>query len=96
MLKYAFSFVISDSSVQENTTGKEDESLDSPTQDEFVSDTFNPDNLTEEDVRREMEQLGVNEDKKQGKNMCCISEEILLSFLLILSALTKRSKTMND
>ncbi|XP_076445130.1 synapse-associated protein 1-like isoform X2 [Babylonia areolata] len=57
-----------DSSVQEaGAGGKEDEvAPDSPSgQDEFVSDIYNQQELTEEDVRREMEQLGVKDEKKE-------------------------------
>ncbi|KAK7107559.1 hypothetical protein V1264_015460 [Littorina saxatilis] len=55
-----------DSSVQEAGSKEESEVPDSPTQDEFVSDTFSQQQLTEEEVRREMEQLGVKDDQKQG------------------------------
>ncbi|XP_070189867.1 synapse-associated protein 1-like isoform X2 [Littorina saxatilis] len=54
-----------DSSVQEAGSKEESEVPDSPTQDEFVSDTFSQQQLTEEEVRREMEQLGVKDDQKQ-------------------------------
>ena len=56
-----------DSSVQE-ASSKDDDAPDSPTQDEFVSDTFNQQPLSEEDVRREMEQLGVKDDKEGGED----------------------------
>lgn len=48
--------------------GKEEEVHESPANDEFVSDTFNGQHLCEEDVRREMEQLGVKDDKKEGES----------------------------
>nr|KAG5708928.1 hypothetical protein BaRGS_009337 [Batillaria attramentaria] len=64
---------MADSSVQE--TGKEEEPPDSPTQDEFVSDTFNSQQLTEEDVRRDLEQLGVKDDKKEGEADEALDEE---------------------
>ena len=57
-----------DSSVQE-TSSKDEDVPDSPTQDEFVSDTFNQQPLSEEDVRREMEQLGVKDDVKEGEEL---------------------------
>ncbi|XP_025098902.1 synapse-associated protein 1-like isoform X2 [Pomacea canaliculata] len=47
--------------------GKEEEVHESPANDEFVSDTFNGQHLCEEDVRREMEQLGVKDDKKEDE-----------------------------
>ena len=56
-----------DCSVQEAVAGKDEDVPDSPTQDEFVSDTFNQQQLSEEEVRREMEQLGVKDDKKEGQ-----------------------------
>ena len=56
-----------DSSVQE-ASSKDDDAPDSPTQDEFVSDTFNQQPLSEEDVRRELEQLGVKDDKVGGED----------------------------
>ncbi|XP_067674341.1 synapse-associated protein 1-like isoform X5 [Haliotis asinina] len=37
-----------------------------PADNEFVSDAFNADELSEEDIRKEMEQLGVGEDKKEA------------------------------
>ena len=57
-----------DSSAQE-ASSKDDDVPDSPTQDEFVSDTFNQQPLSEADVRREMEQLGVKDDKKEGEEV---------------------------
>ncbi|KAL8582516.1 hypothetical protein ACOMHN_065495 [Nucella lapillus] len=58
-----------DSSAQEaaGATGKDDEIPDSPTNDEFVSDIYNQQELTEEDVRKEMEQLGVKDGTKEAE-----------------------------
>lgn len=50
--------------------GKEEEGPPgSPTNDEFVSDSFSGQHLNVDDVRREMEQLGVKDDKKEGNGL---------------------------
>ncbi|XP_025098903.1 synapse-associated protein 1-like isoform X3 [Pomacea canaliculata] len=58
---------LNESPVPGAEAGKEEEVHESPANDEFVSDTFNGQHLCEEDVRREMEQLGVKDDKKEGE-----------------------------
>lgn len=58
----------SDSSEQKESSATEkgdEDSPDSAIQDEFVSDTFNPEQLRKEDVQYEMEQLRVKDDKKE-------------------------------
>ena len=41
----------------------------SPPDNEFISDAFNEDNINEEDLRAEMQQFGLTEEKKgNGKN----------------------------
>lgn len=59
-----------DSSVQEAAGAtKDDEIPDSPANDEFVSDIYNQQELSEEDVRKEMEQLGVKDGNKEAAEM---------------------------
>ena len=46
----------------------EDDILSSPAENEFVSDTFQADTLNDEDLKKEMQQLRVEDDKKEAGN----------------------------
>lgn len=55
----------------------------SPPDNEFISDAFNEDNINEEDLRAEMQQFGLTEEKKgNGKTdgtVVCVSQLTELS-----------------
>ena len=65
-----YDFAGIDKTPKKDTANKKDEEKElvlpssSPPDNEFISDAFNEDNINEEDLRAEMQQFGLTEDKK--------------------------------
>ena len=67
---YVFSSLIEQTPPQniKQKSKLEDDILSSPAENEFVSDTFQADTLNDEDLKKEMQQLRVEDDKKEAGN----------------------------